>query len=193
MQFPYVVRQNLVIIDASDFRYANADHTIIDMTLTLADAAKGSVAVDFSAHSDDTEEHGRLLHAYGLARIPTVYALDPEKARHVIADSRYRAEVSGVVFGGMRIDTGRDSQGLITGATLASVLDPSYVCHWKTPEGFVELNAAMLAAVSQAVRGHVQACFDRERVLIEALDAGQFTDAMLEEGWPVYEQVPNNP
>lgn len=147
--------------------------------------------IPFLACEADVEEHGREIYAQIIAgdwgAIAPLVAPTVAQRKQAIADRRYQAEVSGVVFGGMRIDSGRDSQGLITGATLASVLDPSYICHWKTPEGFVELNATMLAAVSQAVRAHVQACFDRERVLVEAVTAGTFTDAMLETGWPTYE------
>ncbi|WP_253277059.1 DUF4376 domain-containing protein [Pseudomonas fluorescens] len=108
----------------------------------------------------------------------------PEQLKHDIADRRYTEETRGITFNGLAIDTGRDSQGLITGATLASVLDPSYVCNWKTPVGFVELNAATLAAVSQAVRAHVQSCFDREAELIAAVQSDTYTESMLEEGWP---------
>jgi hypothetical protein len=147
--------------------------------------------IPFTASSTDIEEHGRATHAQIMAGdwgpIAPVIATTSAQKKQFIAARRYQAEVSGIVFGGMKIDSGRDSQGLITGATLASMLDPSYVCHWKTPEGFVELNAAMLAAVSQAVRAHVQACFNRERELAEAVDADTYTDAMLEEGWPTYE------
>lgn len=101
-----------------------------------------------------------------------------------IAGSRYAAEVAGTSFSGMNVDTGRDSQGLITGAALAAMLDPSYRVRWKTDAGFVELDAQQIIAVASAVRAHVQGCFDREADLLEALEAGTFTEAMLDEGWP---------
>lgn len=187
MEFPYIVRQNLVIIDASNPRYVCSNLNIIDMTLTVADAVRGPVELEFSAHADDTEEHGRRLHAYGLTLGPAPCEFDPEKAKRQIADRRYTEETKGITLGGMKIDTGRDSQGLITGATLASVLDPAYVCNWKTPLGFIQLDAAALATVSQAVRTHVQSCFDREATLLAALSASTYTEAMLNTGWPTYE------
>jgi hypothetical protein len=102
-----------------------------------------------------------------------------------ISAKRYAVETSGVVLGGIPIDTGRDSQGLIAGAALSALLDPEYVCRWKTPAGPLTLDAEQLKAVAQGVRAHVQACFDREFELRDHLDAGTFTDNMLDEGWPV--------
>ncbi len=101
-----------------------------------------------------------------------------------IADRRWRAEVAGIDIGGMRIDTGRDSQALITGATVQAMLDPSYALRWKTPDGFVDLTAEQIIGVATAARAHVQACFNREAELLDALEAGTFTPEMLEQGWP---------
>lgn len=101
-----------------------------------------------------------------------------------IAARRYLAETSGITVGGMFIDTGRDSQALITGAALSAFIDPTYLCNWKTPDGFVQIDAPTLIAVSKAVRQHVQACFDRESELLSALEAGEYAPDMLEKGWP---------
>lgn len=101
-----------------------------------------------------------------------------------IADRRYQAETSGTTIEGMPIDTGRDSQGLITGAALAAVLDADYVLRWKTLSGFVELTGAQIIAVASAIRAFVQACFDRESALLDAVVGGTITAEMLEEGWP---------
>ncbi|MNG20946.1 hypothetical protein D3C84_1052530 [compost metagenome] len=85
----------------------------------------------------------------------------------------------------MPIDTGRDSQGLIAGAALAAVIDPQYSVNWKAADGqFVSLTGQQIIGVASAVRAHVQACFDREAVLLAELDAGTFTEGMLDEGWP---------
>lgn len=188
MEFPYKVpNHDITFNSVAAPHWGDADHLCIHCTLEI----EGLGEVPYTASSNDSEQHGRDLFTFlaegGAGPVVAFPTATKAQSLTAIAARRYEAEVSGVVFGGMRIDSGRDSQGLITGATLASVLDPSYICNWKTPEGFVELNAAMLAAVSQAVRTHVQACFDRERVLGEAVDAGTFTKEMLEEGWPTYE------
>lgn len=101
-----------------------------------------------------------------------------------IAARRYVAETAGIEVSGIHIDTGRDSQSLITGAALNAVIDPSYVCNWKTPSGFVQLDAQTLIGVATTLRAHVQACFDREAELLAALEDGTFTESMLGEGWP---------
>ncbi|MFN4131277.1 MAG: DUF4376 domain-containing protein, partial [Paracoccaceae bacterium] len=64
----------------------------------------------------------------------------------------------------------------ITGAALQAVLDPAVTIRWKTPDGYVDLDAPTILALAQAVRAHVQACFDREAGLIDGGD--------IEAGWP---------
>ena len=102
----------------------------------------------------------------------------------LIAARRYTAETAGTTVEGMPIDTGRDSQGLITGAALAAMLDPAYSVRWKTVAGFVDLTAQQIIGVASAVRTFVQASFDREAVLLGAVADGSITAEMLEEGWP---------
>ncbi|WOD12783.1 DUF4376 domain-containing protein [Pseudomonas sp. NyZ704] len=104
--------------------------------------------------------------------------------RKAVAAERYKRETAGITMQGMQIDTGRDSQALITGATVQAMLDPAYALRWKTPAGFVELTAEQIIAVASAARAHVQACFDREADLLDEITAGTFTEAMLQEGWP---------
>lgn len=102
----------------------------------------------------------------------------------LIAARRYTAETAGTTVEGMPIDTGRDSQGLITGAAVAAMLDPAYSVRWKTVAGFVDLTAQQIIGVASAVRAFVQASFDREAVLLDAVADGTITAEMLEEGWP---------
>lgn len=101
-----------------------------------------------------------------------------------IADRRWQAEVAGITVNGMAVATDRDSQALITGATVQAMLDPSYALRWKTPDGFVDLTAEQIIGVATAARAHVQAAFNREAELLEALEAGTFTPEMLDQGWP---------
>lgn len=101
-----------------------------------------------------------------------------------IAARRYKAETQGIVVDGTFINTERDSQALITGAALSAFMDNTYVCRWKTPDGFIDLDSTSLINISQVMRKHVQACFDREDVLVTALENGTYTESMLEEGWP---------
>lgn len=104
--------------------------------------------------------------------------------KRVIAERRYREETKGITVNGMAINTERDSQAMITGAALSAMLDSEYTCRWKTSTGFVDLDAQALLAVSQEMRKHVQACFNREGDLAIAVDNNTYTDTMLDEGWP---------
>jgi hypothetical protein len=102
----------------------------------------------------------------------------------LIATRRYTAEMAGTVVQGMAIATDDRSQGLITGAAVAAMLDADYTIKWKTAEGFVELTGAQIIGVASAVRAYVQACFDREADLLAAVADGSIAEAMLDGGWP---------
>lgn len=102
----------------------------------------------------------------------------------LIAARRYVAETSGTVIAGMPIDTDDRSKTLINGAALRAYRSTDYVLRWKTSDGFVDLPAAQVLAIADAVSEHVQLCFDREDVLLGAVADGSITAEMLEEGWP---------
>lgn len=104
--------------------------------------------------------------------------------RDRVAAKRYEIETRGFTLNGIKIDTERQSQGMIIGAALAATLDPLYVCNWKTPSGFVSLTAPELITVATALRNYVQACFDREAAILQAIENGTYTDDMLNTGWP---------
>lgn len=116
---------------------------------------------------------------------PAAPQLGKAEVLAAIAAKRFTAETGGITVQGLAIDTSRDSQNLITGAALAADRDPAYSVKWKTAGGFVELSAAQLLALADAVRKHVQACFNREADLAKAVDDGTYQAAMLEQGWPV--------
>jgi len=101
---------------------------------------------------------------------PTFEDLRNRKYRE-IATARYNAEIAGVTVNGVSIKTDRESQGLITGAALKAMQDNTYTCRWKGVGGFVELTAPQILAIADAVRAHVQACFDREAELLPLIEA----------------------
>jgi hypothetical protein len=122
--------------------------------------------------------------ANGVWTAPVPAPEPPPDWPALIAERRYRAETAGIAMDGYRVDTSRDSQSLITGAALQATLDAAYTCRWKTQAGFVDLSATQILALATAVRAHVQACFDREAVLLGEVAAGTFTADLLEQGWP---------
>jgi hypothetical protein len=106
-----------------------------------------------------------------------------EALRERIRQRRDRAMNAGVVVDGMLVHTDDISQQRILGAAVAIMRDPTLNINWKTADGvFFSLNAEAVLAVADAVRAHVQACYDREAELLAAIGAG--VDVDLEGGWP---------
>lgn len=99
------------------------------------------------------------------------FATAKEAKKDEIAQARYNAEIAGVTINGVSIKTDRESQGLITGAALKAMQDNTYVCRWKGIDGFVELTAPQIIAIADAVRQHVQSCFDHEAELLPLIEA----------------------
>ena len=100
-----------------------------------------------------------------------------------IAATRYAAEIAGVAVGGVTVRTDRESQALITGAALKATQDGTYSCTWKTESGFVTLNAGTIIAVADAVRTHVQTCFDAEAAKCALIDAAQTAEDVEAVEW----------
>lgn len=96
-----------------------------------------------------------------------------------LAAWRYQQETAGVVIGGAKIKTDRESQATITGAfiTLSQGLVQSI--DWKAEGGvWVQLTLAEIAPIAAAVAAHVQACFTAERLLSSQIEAAT-TDEQL--------------
>ncbi|WP_435607733.1 DUF4376 domain-containing protein [Pseudomonas knackmussii] len=108
-----------------------------------------------------------------------------EELKALIAARRWQQVQAGTNADGVHLDTSDTSQVKITGAALEATLDSSYSCDWKASDGtWVTLNATQILAIARAMRAYIQACYDREKVLAEEVDAGTFTSSMLGEGWP---------
>lgn len=73
----------------------------------------------------------------------------------------------GVSIGGVSVGTDDTTQLRLAGARLAVISDPNYTVQWKTQAGFITLDAATIIAVSDAVRAHIQKCFNAEALLVD--------------------------
>ncbi|QHF02453.1 DUF4376 domain-containing protein [Pseudomonas asturiensis] len=102
----------------------------------------------------------------------------------LIAARRYQAEISGITLEGLPIETDDRSKLLINGAAARAARDSNYTLKWKTFEGFVDLPAAQVLIMADAVSDHVQDCFNREAELQAAVAEGSITAEMLDRGWP---------
>lgn len=103
--------------------------------------------------------------------------------RSEIAAARWEAETAGVEIDGIVVKTDRESQALITGAALKGMQDNTYSCRWKTESGFVELTSLQISAVADAVRVHVQSCFDREAELLPLIEAAESPEELNKIVW----------
>ncbi|TWD49501.1 DUF4376 domain-containing protein [Pseudomonas sp. SJZ131] len=135
---------------------------------------------------DKEKDAPKGLSPIGAAEALALAAGPPAEVDYpaLIAAERYKREGVGITVDGFLIDTTRDGQALIAGAAVSAILDPAYSCSWKTGAGFIERNAAQLVTIATAVREHVQACFDRERDLLNSVKIGEFRGDMLALGWP---------
>ena len=100
-----------------------------------------------------------------------------------IADARYIAETDGIVINDAKIKTDRESQALIMGAAFAASLDNTYSVKWKTANGFIDLSAVEILSAAQAVRKHVQECFNAEAKLAAKIDACATKDEIRTISW----------
>lgn len=93
---------------------------------------------------------------------------------------------SGMLVGGIPVYTDDISQQRLTAAALAATIDPTMTLNWKSAQGvFVTLTAPQIIGIAQAVRAHVQACFDREAQLLSDINAAADPRAVdLTTGWP---------
>jgi Domain of unknown function (DUF4376) len=105
-----------------------------------------------------------------------------------LATYRYEKEIGGTNFFGVQLDTSRQSQSLIIGARLAAMANSSYVVNWKAASGWTTLDANTIIVISDAVRAHVQGCFDVEKTHSEAMtaivDAFELMTYDFTTGWP---------
>ncbi|MFK0163481.1 DUF4376 domain-containing protein [Rhizobium sp. NPDC090279] len=100
---------------------------------------------------------------------------DPVDLYAYAASKRYAIETGGVELNGMRVMTDRASQSLITGAYNYVEANPDVFVKFKTAAGFVELTAAQMMAIANAVGAHVQASFAVEGEVNSLIIAGTIT------------------
>lgn len=95
-----------------------------------------------------------------------------EKLLAKIAERRWQHETGGVVINGMPVDTSDRSKTLIVGKyRKAEKSAPGATFTWKTNAGPVQITAATMIAIGDAIEDFIQDCFDREAVLIPAANA----------------------
>lgn len=110
----------------------------------------------------------------GATAIP--YTLTLRQPADVLADKlaqlaayRYEKETAGITVNGTQIKTDRESQGAIASSYLSLKDGILNGVRWKGKNGWVSLTLPQARGIAQAVAEHVQACFQRESELTDAL------------------------
>lgn len=86
------------------------------------------------------------------------------------AQKRWEMETGGIEVGGMTVYTDDRSKMMIMGARIAATADPGFATQWKAADGsFVEIDAATIIAISDAVLAHVDACFAIEAQVLDGI------------------------
>lgn len=103
------------------------------------------------------------------------------------AAKRWQVETGGITVAGALIDTGRESQSMITGAYAYSQANPAETISYKAASGWVTIDAATMAAIAAAVGAHVQAAFAAEAAVAAEIEAETITTTAEIDAadWPV--------
>lgn len=102
---------------------------------------------------------------------PLTLAETVTKKKAAIAAYRYDKEVGGITLAnGMTVATDDRSKGLIAGARIDTMADPTILTNWKADTGWVQIDADTVAMISSAVAAHVRACFTVEKTHCDFLD-----------------------
>ena len=169
-------------IGIENARYIDPTGTLIDLELETDEGI-----IPFTFDPSDTAPateyvrerlSGLEIAGYEAPPPPSLEELKAAKAAEMAA-ARFEAETAGIDG----IKTDRESQALITGAALKAMQDSAYSCRWKTESGFVELSALQISAIADAVRAHVQSCFDREAELVALIEAAESPGELDEIMW----------
>jgi hypothetical protein len=93
------------------------------------------------------------------------------------AAERQKRVVSGLDFNGMRLETDTDSQRVLTSAYVMAKGDPTFqIDNWKVADGiYVPLSNETVISAGDAVTAHVQACFNRNKEIDDAILSGAIT------------------
>jgi hypothetical protein len=168
-------------------RYAVIDAGKVENTIL---AESGFSIPGKTLVQSDTAATGDLWDGATFTKPPKWASLAEGKAAQIeaLAAKRYSVEIGGTTIGGVPIATDRDTQSKLVAIRILAKEDNAYTVRWKTSAGFVTLDAATIIAVADGVRAFVQAAFDREATLIDAIEAATTLaelDAIdLTAGWP---------
>ncbi len=128
--------------------------------------------------------------ALGIATEPAPPAAAPTKdqLKAAAAFKRWQLETGGITLNGALIRTDMDARTNILGAREEAIANPAYTLNWKDGNGvWVTLDATAIVGISNAMRAHIQGCFDAEKAVHAKIDNDTYTTMEAVNGaveWP---------
>lgn len=113
-----------------------------------------------------------------------------ERLEQYAAALRYRLVQEGFDLNGVRILCDDRTTLYLTALRMKAVGNPNFSVNWKTPNGFILLDAATIITASDMALQYVQSLFDAEQVLISQIDTGSVTS--IEQIDEAFESVQSN-
>lgn len=89
--------------------------------------------------------------------------------------ARYAKETGGFMFNGHRVATDDRSKSLILGSLVASQRDANWSTIWQEDAGEFNVNGAIIAAMFDAMQGHVNQCFTIYSSVASGITGGTVT------------------
>lgn len=111
-----------------------------------------------------------------------------QNKKNELSALRWLKQNSGTTFNGIPMPTDSITQTNILGATIPAQLDPTYTVQWKTPIGFITLDAQTIILLAQTIRTYIQNCYSKEAeystLIDEAADEIELNAIDLNANWP---------
>lgn len=82
------------------------------------------------------------------------------------SDKRWRVETGGIVLNGLPVAADDRSKMMLMGARIKAESDATFFTRWKVADGFVDLDAPTIIAISNALLSHVDASFAAENAIV---------------------------
>lgn len=116
-----------------------------------------------------------------------------ERKRNEAKMRRKEAQSRGIYIDGTLIQTDTDSQSRISVLAQHAQAGTLESVDFKAVHAWLNLSADQIIRLNQQISAHVQACFSRERMFVEGMDACTSLDALneinLNEGWPAPQKL----
>lgn len=154
-----------------------------NLTPLLREAGVEMIGIDGVLHSNNPELALQINAAFD-------YVADRKEAKlKELADFRWKKETGGITVNGIVIETSDRSKTLVTGALIMAQANPAATFQFKsTDDQYVQVDAAGMIQIYQAIGLHVQDCFAKEQVVAAQIKALGDADAVIsfdiEAAWP---------